>query len=101
MQVIRDVSLVNLTEIRDEELIVRRARNTSGLMQHHDAIPGTSFNYCTISIDECDCVKDYNFRIEHTTNSSDVLLGSLVASVLGKTPKYVNISGDGGGGLVK
>ncbi|EGD75153.1 hypothetical protein PTSG_06807 [Salpingoeca rosetta] len=71
------------TGVADADLVVTTARNTSGLMQHHDALPGTSFNYCTISTSECDCVADYNKRIAAAAQSSDNLIGNIEAKLLG------------------
>ena len=66
-----------------DALTIVNARNTSGLLQHHDAITGTSFNYCTMSKTECDCVADYNARIAAAANDSDRLLGLYKAKLLG------------------
>jgi hypothetical protein len=41
-------------------------RNTSALLQHHDAVTGTSFIECTQSLSECDCYDDYNQRLDAT-----------------------------------
>lgn len=58
------------------------ASNTSGLMQHHDAMPGTSFNYCTISATQCDCFDDYNRRIADALNATTHAIGQVVAQSL-------------------
>ena len=57
--------------------------NAVGIVMHHDAITGTSFNYCTMSKTECDCVADYNARIAAAANDSDRLLGLYKAKLLG------------------
>lgn len=60
-------------------------RDTSGLLMHHDALPGTSFNTCTISTTQCDCYADYNHRLDVSLNATTTLVGSLKAVALGRT----------------
>jgi hypothetical protein len=46
---------------------------------------GTSFNYCTISTSECDCVKDYDTRLADSFASTEGLVGALKVETLSKS----------------
>lgn len=63
----------------------QHARNTSGLLEHHDAMPGTSFRHCTQSfVIQCDCYDDYNNRLWAARNLTDTAITQLTGAVLSK-----------------
>jgi hypothetical protein len=72
-------SVTSLTSLPDELVLARQA---SGLLQHHDAITGTSFNYCTISITECNVVSDYVARLSAALNGTESLAGRLKGTLV-------------------
>lgn len=64
------------------ELLV--ARNTSALMDHHDAITGTSWTQCTISKTQCDCYDDYSARIGAAKAGTDAVTTAVVGGALAR-----------------